>query len=509
MLKQTKSHKNSHKIGVANRVLLILIPIATGCAIASTPSLAATLALSDTNLLLNNFSHRPHTTSNEVSTDTFTKADPGSSMNASAEAFAVFLNTPGQPTLSYNTIATVGLGEGQSYFGSTEGKTKVVGNFSIGKNEDFGFNFAGGLELKTSIDNFLGESANAAGNIYFLVLDTTDRQKIDVLDYFLLTGKLSSPGIPDSLFAKKSSRVKFNDFSKHKDFKGKEESALGSVFGMYQRSFKQPKNLTVVQVQENSTTQQTKSLFSKVLGSGLESSVEALATQPTVSNSIVAEMGTESSELDTEAPTLSQESIVAAMGNGTLDTEGSYKSEKKYSGDIKGAIANNDKAKSWLKGKTKYTALLPDKIVKDLQVFSDISSGSWVDPPTTYGLEYTVEGDSTITNILDFFTDDADDLFTVAAEGKILGQFKSGDNINFVSLLGKGVSSFTITDINPLPGNRLANFNLRPLFNTKTANLQARAFNKSDSKSIPEPGFTFSLLAFGVLGVASRLLAKR
>lgn len=573
MLKQaSESYRNSNKLGLANRVLLSLIPIAGGLAIASVPAEAATLAYSAADFLLNSFSHIPTGTTTEVNVNTFTNAEPGSSINTSAEAFAIFLN---QNPLAYNSSLSMGIGEGNNYLGTADSKAKVVGNFLVGQNQSFKFDFFGNLDLKTSIDTFGGESANAAGNIYFLVLDTTNSQNISALDYFLLSGNLSTPGGADYLFAKKSSRVKINNFSKQKDFIGQEESAVGSVAGAYQRYFKQPTTLTVIEVKDNKTKQQAESWVSQfntlntldtslqvdttdsmlLSGatdlSGLETSIETVATEPIIYDPIVAAMGTETSTsdttfttldsavtglkasvetvttepiitnsttvaagtetdvLETEVPILSQSTIVSAIGNKTLETQGSSNSSKISSGDIKTAIANSDKAQTWLKGKTKYTALLPDTVVKELQLFSDVSSGAWVDPPTTYGLEYTVEGNSTITNILDFFTDDADDLFTVAAEGKILGKFRSGDNINFVSLLGKGVSSFTITDINPLPGNTVANFNLRPLFNTKTANLQARSFDKYDGKSIPEPGFAFSLLAFGVLGVASRLFAKR
>ena len=559
MLKQANGFdKKADKLGLANRLFLSMIPIATGYAIASAPALAATLAYSGADFLLNNFSHSPTGTTTDVNVNTFTNAAPGSSINTSAEAMAIFL---GQNPLGYNTTLSMGIGEGNNYLGKADSKAKVVGNFLVGQNESFKFDFYGNLELRTSIDTFWGESANAAGNIYFLVLDATNSQEINVLDYFLFSGNLSTPGIPDYLFAQKSRRVQINNLSKQKDFIGKEESALGSVAGSYQRSFKKPTNLTVIEVKENSTIQQAKSLFSQLtslsgldtslqadtsdsmmlssatdlsgletsvetvatepilndpivaaMGTGtstLETSVETVATEPMLTDSIVAATGTETSVLDTEVPTLSQETIVAEIGNKPLDAQGSYESSKISSGDIQTAIANSDKMQTWLKGKTQYTALLPDQIVKDLQVFSDVSSGAWVDPPTSYGIEYTVEGDSLITNILDFFTDDADDLFTVAAEGKILGKFRSGDNIDLVSLLDKGVSSLTITEINPAPGKAVANFNFRPLFNTKTASLQARSFDKYGSKSIPEPGSVLSLLAFGVLGIASRLFAKR
>ncbi len=507
MLQQAKEFdQKPNRLKLGNRLVLSLMPITAGYAIASAPALAATLSMSSANFLLNNFSHNPTGTNTEVNVNPFTNAAPGSSINTSAEAFSIFL---GENPLAYNTTLSMGMGEGNSYLGTADSKAKVVGNFLVGRNESFRFDFFGNLELRTSIDTRLTESANAAGNIYFLVLDATDSKKINLLDYFLLSGNLSTPGKPDYLFVKKSNRVKLDNFSKDKSFGGKEESALASVAGRYQRSFRKPTNLTVIEIKENSIKQQAETLLKNLPSGGVESAIEALATEPILSDAIVAAIGTETSQVDTPVPTLSQNAIVSTIGNDPLKTQGASKSAKMSLGDIKGAIANNNKAQTWLKGKTQYTALLPDQIVKDLQVFSNVSSGAWVDPPTTYGIEYTIEGDAVITNILDFFTDDADDLFTVAAEGKILGQFSSGDKIDFAALLDKGVSSFTVTDINPAPGKALANFNFRPLFNTNTASLQARSFDKPGSKSIPEPGSVFSLLALGVWGVASRLFAQR
>ncbi|MFB2977504.1 hypothetical protein [Microseira sp. BLCC-F43] len=572
MLKQgNEFDKKPNRLGLVHRLFLSLIPIATGYGIASTPAQAATLAYSGADFLLNNFSHKPTATSTKAESHVYTNAAPGSSIVDYGSAYAVFLQ---QNPLAYNTTLSLGLGAGNKYLGTSDSNAKVVGNFLVGQNESFKFDFFGKLDLKTSIDTWFTESAKAAGNIYFLVLDTTNSQNIGFLDYFLLSGNLSTPSFPDYLFAQKSRNVQINSFSKKQDFIGNEESASGSVTGAYRRNFSKPTNLTVLEVKQNSTKQQAKSLFSKYntlsgldstlqanttdsmllsgatdlskldtsvetvasdpiftdpivaaitaatntlntaftldTATGLENSVQTVGTKTMLTDSNVAATATETSVLESAVPTLSQNTIVSAMGNKPLDTQGSYDSSKMSSGgDMKTAIANSTKAQTWLAGQTQYTALLPDTTVKDLQRFSNVSSGTWVDPPTTYGIEYKVEGDSVITNILDFFTDDADNLFTVAAEGKILGQFKSGDNIDLVSLLGKGVSSLTITDIDPSPGKTVAEFNFQPVFNTYTANLQARSFDKSASKSIPEPGSVLSLLALGVISVASRLFGKR
>ncbi len=47
---------------------------------------------------------------------------------------------------------------------------------------------------------------------------------------------------------------------------------------------------------------------------------------------------------------------------------------------------------------------------------------------------------------------DTDDLFTIAVDGTVLGEFAAADSIDFVSLLGSGVASFEIAGIEPILG---------------------------------------------------------
>ncbi|NJL56071.1 hypothetical protein HC928_13470 [bacterium] len=74
-------------------------------------------------------------------------------------------------------------------------------------------------------------------------------------------------------------------------------------------------------------------------------------------------------------------------------------------------------------------------------------------PPRRYGFEFEAVGDTLFESILSLPIDmDDDDLFTVSVDGTVLGDFDTSETIDFVSLLGSGVSNFRVTNIDPLFG---------------------------------------------------------
>lgn len=145
-------------------------------------------------------------------------------------------------------------------------------------------------------------------------------------------------------------------------------------------------------------------------------------------------------------------------------------------------------------------------------ILDDVFTGAWVDPPSAFGFEYVITSpDSLFTKILNFPTGiDADNLFTVWVEGRSLGQFGPGNSVDFVSLLGGGVSAFTITGIDPLvdPANPTA-FPLQLAFNTPTASLLIEALQAPTPTSVPEPSSVLGLFAFSAFGVSSLLRRKQ
>ncbi|MEB3827006.1 hypothetical protein [Phormidium sp. CCY1219] len=155
-------------------------------------------------------------------------------------------------------------------------------------------------------------------------------------------------------------------------------------------------------------------------------------------------------------------------------------------------------------GWTQDNPVMPTVTEPGTWIFDDVPSGRWVDPPTAYGFRYTMLEDSLFTDILDFpIAIDDDNLFTISVGDTILGEFSPGESVNFVSLLGHGVSEFAITDINPLvdPEDPSA-FPLKIAFNTEQADFKMEAIPAPTS--VPEGSTSIALLAFGALGIYSR-----
>lgn len=142
-------------------------------------------------------------------------------------------------------------------------------------------------------------------------------------------------------------------------------------------------------------------------------------------------------------------------------------------------------------------------------IFDDVPSGRWFDPPTAYGFRYTMLEDSLFTDILDFpIAIDDDNLFTISVGETILGEFSPGESVDFVSLLGYGVSEFAITDINPLVDPEDPNaFPLKLAFNTEQADFKMEAI--SAPTSVPEGSTTIGLLVLGAMGIYSRFKPHR
>jgi hypothetical protein len=106
----------------------------------------------------------------------------------------------------------------------------------------------------------------------------------------------------------------------------------------------------------------------------------------------------------------------------------------------------NNRGKTYLYGDSQNNAITASYTQNDWKYFSDVPSGLWYDPLTTYGLRYEALGDSLFTNILNFPTGiSADNQFTVSVGNNILGNFSPGQSVDFTSLLGSGVSQFTVT----------------------------------------------------------------
>jgi len=155
-------------------------------------------------------------------------------------------------------------------------------------------------------------------------------------------------------------------------------------------------------------------------------------------------------------------------------------------------------------GSSQENPILPNLQDFERFEFIDVPAGQWYDPPAAFGFEYTMLSDSLFTQILDFPSGiDTDNLFTVTVGDTVLGEFGPGQNVDFVSLLGDGVSSFSITGIDPLvDGSDPTVFPIKLDFNTETASFEMRAL----TAATPEPSI---LIGLGTLALAAGALLKR
>lgn len=245
-----------NQLGFAKRFLLLVTPIATSSAlaplalsIAASPSLAATLASSEARFDIDKFSHNLLKTETFTDTDTFTDATSRQA-TAEAEAFAEFIQLP--PSASNSSFSTTN-GDGSNYFGQAESLAAVIGyNFLVREGETFSFDFKGSLNLKTSIDDSQTESASAAGDLSLVLIDNTDQV---VLDFFTLSGALTTPGDGDDDFLSpdKSANITLipSGTSFDTSFGGKQEFVKSSVQGKFSRTFNSLTSLTLVEAKSN------------------------------------------------------------------------------------------------------------------------------------------------------------------------------------------------------------------------------------------------------------------
>ncbi len=233
------------------RIWLQLAPVAAIAVFAPNPASAATLATSEAKVNLYNFSHQPFEVSALI--DHRTKVTgPDGQVTTGATANAQFLNDSPFPSAT-SLSASGASGDGTGYTGFAQSSAKVTGyNFAIGAGETFAFNFDAYLALSTQIDQPGAESATATGAILFQLFDSTDLDH--PLNVFSFFGNLNTPGKGDFLRKVNDRHVTFSDITFDQSFGGNDESATASVQGSFSRSFRQARNLTLIEAQANQVT---------------------------------------------------------------------------------------------------------------------------------------------------------------------------------------------------------------------------------------------------------------
>ena len=167
-------------------------------------------------------------------------------------------------------------------------------------------------------------------------------------------------------------------------------------------------------------------------------------------------------------------------------------------------------------GTSQRNPLLPDNFEDGWHSFNDVVSNHWFDPPTAAGFTFKIgdaaasggsggTGDGCIveksaialnpqptepslfTKILGLPSGiDADELFSVLVGGKEIGKFKPNEVVDFVALLGYGVSEFSVTGIDAAidQKNPLA-FPIKLESNHDKFSFKMRAIDGAEA--VPEP----------------------
>ncbi len=203
--------------------------------------------------LFSNYSQSPSGLLTAARTEALVK---GGVAGAIADAAAI-ADFQGDPTFSALFTDSIGVGLDGSYAGSANSETIVVGNFAVGTNQTFSFNFLADLALKAKeIENPNAEYNHAKSKTAFLVLDTTDLNKPKVLDYFGIQGKLISSKQDGDLKIGGKRNVTITSREQTIDVDGNNgtDSIAGKATGTYQRTFNRDTNISIVEVNASTVT---------------------------------------------------------------------------------------------------------------------------------------------------------------------------------------------------------------------------------------------------------------
>jgi hypothetical protein len=181
---------------LAQSVSVIVTSVGIICGVATVPTFAATLATSESQVNLDNFSHTPLQIKTLTDTKTVTVVSDGQ-VAANAIADATFLPNPSaQMSQAHNISLSTARGEGDRYLGLAESLAAIIGyNFKVEAGETFSFDFDAILGLQTSIDYPQFEQANAEADILLTLYASNNSSNLadmQVLDFLSLSGELTT-----------------------------------------------------------------------------------------------------------------------------------------------------------------------------------------------------------------------------------------------------------------------------------------------------------------------------
>ena len=253
----------------AKKLILRVTPFVATWVLASAPTLAASLAGSFGELTFTNFNRE------NTAFEAINDAD-GSAVSNTDDSVADFQNfsrTTAEPSpLEISNIAdSLVFGEGSSYQASATTMPRFLANFDVSRNDTLSFNFRTILDLDASVDTPGVETASAAGDIAFYLLDTTGTSADDrfdflnstqldpnqigqnnILDSFTLAANIDALGRNNFIRNTNSQNVSISNNDSISslgpiDDLGGSQAISSSFFeGSLERSFEQDRNVTLL-----------------------------------------------------------------------------------------------------------------------------------------------------------------------------------------------------------------------------------------------------------------------
>jgi len=238
---------------IARGIALFITPWIAAIGWQVGPARSGTFAASGAQLEFANLSHPACQTSTNAQTLTNTLALAGS-VATEADAIAVFPGGDGHcgsEDWAYNITSTIGIGQGKTYQGLAISEASLLGIFSIGANESFGFNFQGLLYALNQISNPYPGRARASSAVSFFLVDLALGRAIDYLTALVSVDSQASGGDQNNLAHSDGLTVSPTVYSFETGNPFVAEESVNGFAGFFWKTFSQETHLALVEVKHS------------------------------------------------------------------------------------------------------------------------------------------------------------------------------------------------------------------------------------------------------------------
>jgi hypothetical protein len=205
-------------------------------------SFAATLARSDADVKVFDFSHKVESVLVDGTTAATADSTIPDQVTADADGDVEFDDLT---QIATNSTRTLAQGKLPSYQGNAKAKLMFNElNFAIGAGDLFQFNFTAMLDVFAKTPNPFRENAVASGNIAFRVFQVGADNSLKLLDSLNVGG--INVGIPKTFFGQTATQ-NFQVTSQR-------QGSQLSLSGLFSRRFESATNLRIMQVNQNQST---------------------------------------------------------------------------------------------------------------------------------------------------------------------------------------------------------------------------------------------------------------